>query len=84
MQPAIMTLLIVIFSAVLPKTYAMAFADRVALFVAPIMRFMIVLLGPLTTAIQIIVRLILKLTPPGSTMPPTSWRRTRRSAAPSS
>jgi Mg2+/Co2+ transporter CorB len=59
----IMTLLIVVFSAVLPKTYAMAFADRVALFVAPIMRFMIVLLGPLTTAIQIIVRLILKLTP---------------------
>jgi Mg2+/Co2+ transporter CorB len=59
----VMTLLIVVFSAVLPKTYALAFADRVALFVAPIMRFMIVLLGPLTTAIQIIVRLILKLTP---------------------
>ena len=39
---AIMTLLIVIFSAVLPKTYALAFADRVALFVAPIMRVMIV------------------------------------------
>ncbi len=32
---AIMTLLIVIFSAVLPKTYALAFADRVALLVAP-------------------------------------------------
>ena len=60
---AVMTLLIVVFSAVLPKTYALAFADRVALFVAPIMRFMIVLLGPLTTAIQVIVRLILKLTP---------------------
>ena len=38
---AIMTLLIVIFSAVLPKTYALAFADRVALFVAPIMRVVI-------------------------------------------
>ncbi len=35
---AIMTPLIVIFAAVLPKTYALAFADRVALFVAPIMR----------------------------------------------
>jgi Mg2+/Co2+ transporter CorB len=59
----VMTLLIVVFSAVLPKTYALAFADRVALFVAPIMRVMIFLLGPLTTVIQIIVRLILKMTP---------------------
>jgi magnesium and cobalt exporter, CNNM family len=60
---AIMTLLIVIFSAVLPKTYALAFSDRVALFVAPLMRVIIVLLGPLVTAIQYIVRLILELTP---------------------
>jgi Mg2+/Co2+ transporter CorB len=59
----VMTLLIVIFSAVLPKTYALAFADRVALFVAPIMRVMIVLLAPFTTAIQIIVRWILEITP---------------------
>jgi len=60
---AIMTLLIVVFSAALPKTYALAFADRVALFVAPIMRVMIVVLSPLTFTIQYIVRLILKLTP---------------------
>ena len=60
---AIMTVLIVIFSAVLPKTYALAFADRMALFVAPIMRAIIAVLSPLTTAIQFIVRLILKLTP---------------------
>jgi Mg2+/Co2+ transporter CorB len=60
---AIVTLLIVIFSAVLPKTYALAFADRVALFVAPIMRVVIVILSPLTAAIQFIVRTILQLTP---------------------
>ena len=59
----VMTLLIVIFSAVLPKTYALAFADRVALLVAPIMRVVIILLGPFTTTIQWIVRLLLKLTP---------------------
>jgi Mg2+/Co2+ transporter CorB len=59
----VMTLLIVVFSAVLPKTYALAFADRVALFVAPIMRVMIVLLAPLTAAIQVIVRMILEMTP---------------------
>jgi Mg2+/Co2+ transporter CorB len=60
---AIVTLLIVIFSAVLPKTYALAFSDSVALFVAPIMRVVIALLSPLTAAIQFIVRLILRLTP---------------------
>ena len=49
---AIMTILIVVFAAVLPKTYALAFADRVALFVAPIMRVIIVLLGPIIMAIQ--------------------------------
>ena len=82
---AIMTLLIVIFAAVLPKTYALAFADRAALFVAPIMRVIIVLLTPFTAAIQFIVRQFLKLTPSRpATMPPTSSPRTRRSAAPSS
>jgi magnesium and cobalt exporter, CNNM family len=60
---AIMTLLIVVFAAVLPKTYALAFADRVALFVAPIMRVIIVLLSPFTATIQFIVRQLLKLTP---------------------
>jgi len=60
---AIMTLLIVIFAAVLPKTYALAYHDRVALLVAPFMRVVIALLNPFTTAIQFIVRLILKLTP---------------------
>jgi magnesium and cobalt exporter, CNNM family len=60
---AIMTILIVIFAAVLPKTYAFAFADRVALFVAPIMRVTILLLNPLTVTIQFVVRQLLKLTP---------------------
>jgi len=60
---AIMTVLIVLFSAVLPKTYALAFADRVALLVAPVMRVIIVLLTPAVMAIQFIVRLLLKLTP---------------------
>ena len=60
---AVMTLLIVIFSAVLPKTYALAFADRVALLVAPAMRLVIILLNPFTAMIQFIVRQLLKLTP---------------------
>jgi Mg2+/Co2+ transporter CorB len=60
---AAITILIVIFAAVLPKTYALAYSDRVALAVAPIMRGLIYLLAPLTQAIEFIVRQLLKLTP---------------------
>ena len=60
---AIMTVLIVIFSAVLPKTYAIAGADRAALLLARPLRWIIVLLTPFTAAIELIVRLLLKLTP---------------------
>ncbi len=60
---AAMTLLIVIFAAVLPKTYALAYADRVALVVAPLMRGVIFILTPATKAIEYVVRLMLKLTP---------------------
>jgi Mg2+/Co2+ transporter CorB len=59
----IMTVLIVIFAAVLPRTYALAYADRVALFVAPIMRVIILMLNPLTVAIEFTARQIFKLTP---------------------
>jgi Mg2+/Co2+ transporter CorB len=59
----IMTVLIVIFAAVLPKTYALADADRTALAVAPFMRATILVLLPVTIAIQHIVRWLLKLTP---------------------
>ncbi len=59
----IMTILIVIFSAVLPKTYALAFSDRSAMLVSPLMRIVILVLTPVTAAIQIVVRQILKMTP---------------------
>ncbi|MGL4397018.1 MAG: HlyC/CorC family transporter [Hyphomicrobium sp.] len=60
---AIMTILIVIFAAVLPKTYALAYSDRVALSVAPVMRGVIFVLTPLTRAIEYVVRQLLRLTP---------------------
>jgi Mg2+/Co2+ transporter CorB len=60
---AVMTLLIVVFAAVLPKTYALAYSDRVALLVAPIMRGIIFVMNPITVAIEYIVRVLLKLTP---------------------
>lgn len=60
---AAITVLIVIFAAVLPKTYALAYSDRVALAVAPIMRALIYILTPFTLAIEFVVRQFLKLTP---------------------
>jgi len=59
----IMTVLIVIFGAVLPKTYALAFSDRMALLVAPIMRVIVIVLAPFTKAIEFVVRQFLRLTP---------------------
>lgn len=58
-----MTALIVIFSEVLPKTYAIAFPDRVALAVAPAMKTVIAVLRPVTLALELITRLLLRLTP---------------------
>jgi Mg2+/Co2+ transporter CorB len=60
---AAITILIVIFAAVLPKTYALAYSDRVALVVAPIMQTLIYVLTPFTKALEFIVRNILILTP---------------------
>jgi Mg2+/Co2+ transporter CorB len=54
---------VVIFSEVLPKTYAIAYAERVSLFVGHPMQVVIKLLAPFTKAIDVIVRLLLKLTP---------------------
>ncbi|MCH7943900.1 MAG: HlyC/CorC family transporter [Proteobacteria bacterium] len=56
-----MTLLVLIFAEVLPKTYALRHADRVALAVAPIMRLMVIVLSPITRTIQAVVRVTLRL-----------------------
>jgi Mg2+/Co2+ transporter CorB len=59
----VMTALVVIFAEVLPKTYALAFPDRISLTVAPVMQTLIVVFRPLTMAVAYIVRQVLKLTP---------------------
>jgi Mg2+/Co2+ transporter CorB len=56
----VMTLLVLIFAEVLPKTYALAHADRVALLVAPVMRWVVVVFAPVTHTVQVIVRATLK------------------------
>ncbi len=56
-----MTLLVLIFAEVLPKSYAIHNADRLALGVAPILRPLVVIFWPVTFAVQVIVRLTLRL-----------------------
>ena len=55
------TLLVLIFAEVLPKTYALRNAERVALAIAPLMRVIVFVFSPVTTVIQRVVRVTLKL-----------------------
>ena len=57
----VMTLLVLIFSEVLPKTYAIHHADRMAVFVGPILRVFVVIFGPVNQAIFLVVRGTFKL-----------------------
>ncbi len=57
----VMTVLIVVFGEVMPKTYAINNADRLALGVAPIMRALVHLVSPIIRIMQILVRTILRL-----------------------
>ena len=59
----ILTLFIVVFCEVLPKTYAIAFPDRFALTVAPVMSALIVLLSPITRVIEFFVARLMRITP---------------------
>jgi len=55
-----MTFLVLVFAEVLPKTWALSHADNMALKVAPIMRVLVFVLGPITHTIYLLVRMTLK------------------------
>jgi Mg2+/Co2+ transporter CorB len=57
----IMTILLVIFAEILPKTYAIRHADRVALAVAPIARGIVWFFSPVVLVMLALVRVILAL-----------------------
>ncbi len=57
----VMTVLILIFAEVMPKTYAIAYPDRVAIAVAPILRVLVAILGPIVMTVEYIVKKTLKL-----------------------
>ena len=57
----IMTLMILIFGELIPKTLALSNADKFALKISPIIRVIIIILYPLTKILNIVVTFILKL-----------------------
>lgn len=57
----VMTILVVLFGEVMPKSYALHNADRVALATAPILRALVWLLAPVTHGMGVIVRATLRL-----------------------
>jgi len=54
------TVLVLMFGEILPKTYAFHRASRVALTVAPVIRALVVVLSPVTQAFELATRLILR------------------------
>lgn len=57
----VMTLLVLIFAEVLPKTYALHHAESVSLMIAPVFRVVILIFAPVTEAVTWIVRKVLKI-----------------------
>ena len=56
----VMTAVVLIFAEVAPKTVAITNTDRVALAVAPILRVVTFVFGPITAAVQLVVRYALR------------------------
>jgi len=57
----IMTILVVVFAEVLPKTLAIARPEKFAMVVAPLMKAIVFILAPIISIVQTFVRAILKL-----------------------
>ena len=56
-----MTVLLVIFAEVLPKSWAISSTDRFAMTVAPLVRVFVVVVGPVSSAVNALVRRLLGL-----------------------
>lgn len=57
----VMTLMVLIFAEVLPKTYAFHHAESLAMRIAPVVRFVIVVFAPVTESVTWIVRRVLRV-----------------------
>jgi Mg2+/Co2+ transporter CorB len=57
----VLSVVFIVFGEVLPKTYAIYAPDRTALAIAPVIRFVVQALAPLTAAVEWVVRQVLRL-----------------------
>lgn len=57
----IMTVLVLVFAEVLPKTWAIGNPDRFALAVAPLVRVVVFVFGPMIVGVEIFVRWLLRM-----------------------
>jgi Mg2+/Co2+ transporter CorB len=57
----VMTVLILIFAEVMPKTYAIAYPERSAIAVAPVVKVLVAVLGPVVMAVEFVVKWTLRL-----------------------
>jgi Mg2+/Co2+ transporter CorB len=57
----VMTAVVLIFSEVMPKTYAITNAELLATRVAPILRLVVVVLSPIVNSVRAFVRMVLRL-----------------------
>mgnify|MGYP000055975010 CR=1 FL=1 len=57
----VMTALVLIFSEVLPKTWAISNPDRFAIAVSPVVRIVVILFAPVVMGVEVIVRAILRV-----------------------
>lgn len=58
---ALMTIIVLLFCEILPKSIALNNANRLAPVIAPLMRLMVWILGPISAAIQGVVNVVLRL-----------------------
>ena len=56
-----MTLLVLIFAEILPKTFAYRNANKIALWIAPVINILVILFSPVTRAMQFVVQITLRL-----------------------
>ncbi len=56
----IMTLMILVFGELIPKTIALFKADSISLFISPIFKILIIIFYPITSSLNLLVKIILK------------------------
>jgi putative hemolysin len=76
---AILTVIIIIFGEVLPKTIAVTFADRIAYFVAPFISFLVQILRPITFLIAKFTNMFIRIISNGAVKEATLTKEELRS-----